>query len=65
MCRDIAWWEVNEVQIPGNKIEPQWPFLDTLRQKRDGFDILKPKTGQQTKADLGTLDQHRGGWCSK
>jgi hypothetical protein len=30
MCRDIAWWEVNEVQIPGNKIEPQWPFLDTL-----------------------------------
>ena len=30
MCRDIDWWEVNEVQIPGNKIEPQWPFLDTL-----------------------------------
>jgi hypothetical protein len=35
MCRDIAWWEVNEVQIPGNKIEPQWPFLDTLTQKYD------------------------------
>ncbi len=30
MCRDIEWWEGNEVQIPGNKIEPQWPFLDTL-----------------------------------
>src|SRR2546426_12753985 len=30
MCRDIAWWEVNEVHIPGNNIEPQWPFLDTL-----------------------------------
>jgi hypothetical protein len=30
MCRDIQWWAVNEVQIPGNKIEPQWPFLDTL-----------------------------------
>ncbi len=30
MCRDIEWWEVNEVQIPGNKIESQWPFLDTL-----------------------------------
>jgi len=30
MCRDIEWWEVNEVQIPGNKIEPQWPLLDTL-----------------------------------
>jgi hypothetical protein len=30
MCRDIARWDVNEVQIPGNKIEPQWSFLDTL-----------------------------------
>jgi hypothetical protein len=30
MCRDIEWREVNEVQIPGNKIAPQWPFLDTL-----------------------------------
>ena len=30
MCRDIERWEVNEVQIPGKKIEPQWPFLDTL-----------------------------------
>ncbi len=30
MCRDIEWWEGNEVQIPGNKIEPTWPFLDTL-----------------------------------
>jgi hypothetical protein len=32
MCRDIERWEVNEVQIPGKKIEPQWPFLDTLTQ---------------------------------
>lgn len=32
MCRDIEWREVNEVQIPGNKIEPRWPFLDTLLQ---------------------------------
>jgi RNA-directed DNA polymerase len=32
MCRDIEWREVNEVQIPGNKIAPQWPFLDTLEQ---------------------------------
>jgi hypothetical protein len=32
MCRDIEWWEVNEVQIPGNKIEPQWPLLDTLTE---------------------------------
>ena len=31
MCRDIERWEVNEVQIPGKKIEPQWLFLDTLR----------------------------------
>jgi len=30
MCRDIERWDVNEVQIPGNKIESQWPFLDTL-----------------------------------
>ena len=30
MCRDIERWEVKEVQIPGKKIEPQWPFLDTL-----------------------------------
>jgi hypothetical protein len=30
MCPGIEWWEVNEVQISGNKIEPQWPFLDTL-----------------------------------
>ena len=30
MCRDIERWEVNEVQIPGKKIEPQWLFLDTL-----------------------------------
>src|ERR1700674_5149024 len=34
MCRDMEWWEVNEIQIPGNKIEPQWPFLDTLEQFR-------------------------------
>ena len=32
MCRDIERWEVNEVQIPGKKIEPQWLFLDTLVQ---------------------------------
>jgi len=30
MCRDIEQWDVNEVQIPGKKIEPQWPFLDAL-----------------------------------
>ena len=30
MCRDIERWEINEVQIPGKKIGPQWPFLDTL-----------------------------------
>ena len=30
MCRDIERWEVNEVQMPGKKIEPQWLFLDTL-----------------------------------
>ena len=30
MCRDIERGEVNGVQIPGNKIEPQCPFLDTL-----------------------------------
>ena len=30
ICRDIERWDVNEVQIPGNKIEPQWAFLDTL-----------------------------------
>jgi hypothetical protein len=28
---DIERREVNEVQIPGKKIEPQWPFLDTLK----------------------------------
>ena len=33
MCRDIERWEVNEVQIPGKKIEPQWLFLDTLVPK--------------------------------
>ena len=38
MCRDIAWWEVNEVQISGNKIEPQWPFLDTLVTSQ-GFEL--------------------------
>src|SRR5205823_3590840 len=27
------------------------------RQKRGGCDILNPKTGQQTKADLDTLEQ--------
>jgi len=32
MCPGIEWWEVNEVQISGNKIEPQWPFLDTLME---------------------------------
>ncbi len=30
MCQDIDRWDVHEVQIPGNKIEPQWSFLDTL-----------------------------------
>ena len=30
MCRDVERWEVNEVQMPGKKIEPQWLFLDTL-----------------------------------
>lgn len=30
ICRDIERWEVNEVQIPGKKIDPQWLFLDTL-----------------------------------
>jgi hypothetical protein len=30
MYRDIERWEV-KVQIPGNKTEPQCPFLDTLR----------------------------------
>ena len=30
MCRDIERWAGNGVQIPGNKIEPQCPFLDTL-----------------------------------
>ena len=30
MCRDIERWEVNEVQIPDKKIEPQRPPLDTL-----------------------------------
>jgi hypothetical protein len=30
MYRDIERGEVNGVQIPGNKIEPQCPFLDTL-----------------------------------
>ena len=30
MCPGMEWWEGNEVQISGNKIEPQWPFLDTL-----------------------------------
>jgi hypothetical protein len=38
MCRDIERWEVNEVQIPGKKIEPQWPFLDTLTQYRVSLD---------------------------
>ena len=32
MCRDIERWEVNEVQIPDKKIEPQRPPLDTLVQ---------------------------------
>src|SRR3989442_15946168 len=27
------------------------------RHTRDGFDILNPKTGQRTKADLDTLGQ--------
>jgi hypothetical protein len=31
MYRDIERWEV-KVQIPGNKTEPQCPFLDTLGQ---------------------------------
>jgi hypothetical protein len=30
MYRDIERREVSGVQIPGNKIEPQCPFLDTL-----------------------------------
>ena len=30
MYRDIERREVNEGQIPGKKIEPQRPFLDTL-----------------------------------
>jgi hypothetical protein len=29
--RDIEEWEVHEAQIPGTQIEPQRPFLDTLR----------------------------------
>ena len=36
---DIEGCEVNEVQIPVTKIEPQRPFLDTLDQSR----ILKRK----------------------
>jgi hypothetical protein len=34
ICRDMERWEVNEVQIPGKKIEPQWLFLDTLPQSQ-------------------------------
>ena len=30
MCRDIEPWDVNEVQIPGKKNEPQQSLLDTL-----------------------------------
>ena len=30
MCRDIERQDVNEAQIPGIKIEPQRPLLDTL-----------------------------------
>src|SRR5947209_2848140 len=30
-----------------------------IRQKRDGFDLLNPKTGQRTKADLDTLDKEK------
>jgi hypothetical protein len=30
MCRDIEREDVNEVQIPGKKIESQRPLLDTL-----------------------------------
>ena len=30
MCRDIERRDVNEGQIPGTKIEPQRPLLDTL-----------------------------------
>jgi len=40
MCRDIERRDVDEVQIPGNKSESPWPFLDTLRYdteyKRNG-----------------------------
>ena len=37
------------------------------RQTRDGFDILNPKTGQRTKADLDTLHSaiaHHVAWHS-
>jgi len=37
MCRDIERGEVNGVQIPGNKIEPQCPFLDTLPYEQQGM----------------------------
>jgi hypothetical protein len=35
MYRDIERRDVNEGQIPGTKIEPQRPFLDTLGQDED------------------------------
>ena len=35
MCRDIERRDVDEVQIPGNKSESPWPFLDTLGKLRE------------------------------
>jgi len=49
MCPGIAWWEVNEVQISGNQIEPQWPFLDTL-----SFDSLYKRLCISRKIIVGT-----------
>lgn len=38
---DIAWWELNEVQIPGIKIGRYQPFLDSLSGLSNKFfDIL-------------------------
>jgi len=36
MCQDIERWAGNGGQIPGNKIEPQCPFLDTLGSPGQG-----------------------------
>jgi hypothetical protein len=61
MCRDIAWWEVNEVQIPGNKIEPQGPLLDTLVERQ----LTEVNSGISDLKYLSSLIHDELNWWGK